>query len=73
MSTKVRQWTILTMLFLWGLVSFLFLISEETPGTPIPIGKFIIFKGLALASLVSCVLVGRWLHRKGILPDVKEV
>lgn len=73
MSTKAKQWVVLTILFLWGFISFLFIVGEEAPGEQSTLGKFIIIKGCALVSLALCFLVGRWLHRKGALPEAKEV
>ena len=72
-AINVKQWVILTLLMLWGFASFLVLAGEDAPGEPpTPLREFLLIKAGALASFGLCFLVGRWLNRKGLLPDVEE-
>lgn len=72
-AKKIKQWVVLTVLFMFGFASFLVLLSEDAATeAPTPTGKFIAVKVGALAVLCLCVLVGKYLNRKGLLPEVEE-
>lgn len=72
-KATATQWAVLTLLFLWGFASFLVMAGEESPSDPpMTLGKFLLIKGVALASFGLCLLVGKYLNRKGLLPDVKD-
>ena len=71
--SKAIQWGILTLLMLVGFAAFLVMAGEDAPNDPpTPLGEFLLVKGIALAVFGLCVLAGKYLNRKGLLPDVKE-
>ena len=72
-AKKIKQWVVLAVLFMFGFASFLVLLSEDAATeAPTPIGKFIAVKVGALVALGLCVLAGKYLNRKGLLPEVEE-
>lgn len=72
-STTIKQWACLTALMLVGFAAFLVLAGEEAPNQPpMPFLKFLAIKLGALAVFGLCVLAGRYLYRKGLLPEVEE-
>lgn len=72
-STTIKQWARLTALVLVGFASFLVLAGEDAPNDPpTPLGKFLLIKGTALLVFGLCFLAGKYLNRKGLLPDVEE-
>lgn len=72
-KATVTQRVALTIMLLWGFASFLVMAGEESPSDPpMTLGKFLLIKGVALASFSLCLLVGKYLNRKGLLPDVKD-
>lgn len=70
MRKKIIQWGFMTVLCLWGMVSFLVLAGEEAPEAHLTLGDFILIKALAFASFAGCLLCGKWLFRKGLLPEI---
>lgn len=72
-AKKIKQWVVLAVLFMFGFASFLVLLSKDAATeAPTPIGKFIAVKVGALVALGLCVLAGKYLNRKGLLPEVEE-
>ena len=71
-SKTVKQYSVLAALMLWGLISFMVLAGDENPMNPMPWGEFFLIKTAALVSLALCVLTGKALNKKGLLPDVDE-
>lgn len=67
---SVKQWAIMIALTLWGFASFLFLSGESIE--PMPTSELLYTKGIALASFAACILVGKLLYKKGLLPDLEE-
>lgn len=65
----IAKWLTLYSLALWGFISFLFLAGEKTPGSDMTSGQFCLLKLAALASLLLCCLIGKILHRAGMLPE----
>jgi hypothetical protein len=57
----------LTLIEIWGLASFIVISSECED-----IRVFIISKLIAFASLGLCIIVARWMERKGIISWNKE-
>ena len=66
---KAVQWTAMWFLALWGFMSFLVLAGEDDPYDPMPFRRFCLLKGVAMASLLLCMYVGKKLHKAGYLPD----
>lgn len=65
---RVFQWSLATALCLWAVFSFLVLAGEEAPDSPYTFGEFFMLKTAALINLVGCYYIGKWLHKKGLLP-----
>jgi len=59
----------MTLLAFWGMGSFLALSGESIE--PVPTREFYLTKAIALASFVLCIIVGRLLYKKGLLPDLE--
>ena len=72
MKTKTKQNIRLNLLLVWGFISFIILAGEDIPGQPMSDLKFYGSKLIAMASLWLCYRTGRWLNKKGLLPEIKE-
>lgn len=69
----IKQWACLTALVLVGFAAFLVLAGEEAPNEPpMPFGKFLAIKAGAMAVFALCALLGKYLYRKGLLPEIEE-
>lgn len=72
MKKRPSRWVqhlILSVIGLWGFISFIILAGEEDPLDPMPLGRFCLIKSLGLISLFLCFLTGKWADKKGLLPD----
>lgn len=69
---RIAQWSILTGLMAVGFIAFLVLCGEDTPGQPMSDKVFFGSKLAAIAVLFLCVWAGKYLNRKGMLPEMKE-
>lgn len=67
---KIIQWGIMGVLSLWGVISFMFLAGEETTEAHLTIGDFILIKAVAITSFAGCILCGKWLYKRGLLPEI---
>lgn len=72
MKATTRQNLRLHLLFVWGFISILVCAGEDIPGQPMSDLKFFGSKLAAMASLWPCYRTGRWLNKKGLLPEIKE-
>lgn len=72
MKRKIIQYAIFYALGFWGIFSIIFLAGEEIPGQPMSLTRFFILKTAGMASLILCFITGRWLNKKGLLPEIKE-
>ena len=70
--SKFIQWLVLSLLGIWGLISFIILACEEDPINPLSFEKFFLIKGAAGLSLYLCVRLGSWLNSKGLIPEMSE-
>ena len=70
MKKKIIQWGLMTVLGLWGMVSFMVLAGEEAPDVCMTLGDFFLIKALAITSFSGCILCGKWLSKKGLLPEI---
>ena len=68
--TGIIQWGLMTVLCLWGMVSFMVLAGEEAPEVCMTLGDFFLIKALAITSFSGCILCGKWLSKKGLLPEI---
>lgn len=69
---KIIQQVNLYTLFSVGFIAFLVLAVEEDPHNPISFVDFCLIKGAALAVLLGCLGVGKYLDRRGLLPDLND-
>ena len=65
----IAKYTRLYAIGLWGILSIIWLSGE--PIDDMALGKFCLLKGIGLASLGLCCLVGKRLDKAGLLPDGK--
>ena len=72
MKTTVKQWALLTVLCIWGLIAFVFLCGEENPNMPLSVSLFLLIKAIAFVNLLACVLIGKHLNKKGWLPNLEK-
>lgn len=70
MKKKIIQWGLMTVLGLWGMVSFMVLAGEEAPEVCMTLGDFFLIKALAITSFSGCILCGKCLSKKGLLPEI---
>ncbi len=68
----VGQWSLLTVLTLWGMLAFLVLAGEDNPEAPISLTEFFLWKLAALINFGAAVLVGKWCDKHGWLPDLEK-
>lgn len=66
MRRMAIQWTLMSVLTAIGLLALLVLMGEESEGVS---AQFVACKAVALAVLEACLLIGKALHRKGLLPS----
>lgn len=69
---KVIQWSILSTLFSVGFLAFLVLAGEDDPQNPLPLGRWLTVKGCAAAVVYFCIKLGKYLDRKGLIPEIDE-
>lgn len=55
MKKKIIQWGLMTVLGLWGMVSFMVLAGEEAPEVCMTLGDFFLIKALAITSFSGCI------------------
>lgn len=72
MKAKIKQGIRLNLLIVWALISVLILSGEDFLGEPMSDLKFFGSKLAAMVSLWLCYRTGRWLNKKGLLPEIKE-
>ena len=66
----IAKYTRLYAIGLWGILSIIWLSGE--PIDDMALGKFCLLKGIGLASLGLCCLVGKRLDKAGLLPDMDD-
>lgn len=71
-AKAIKQWSLLTVLSCWGMLAFIFLCGEDNPDMPISLALFLFIKVSALLNLVACYQVGKWLNKRGWLPDLEK-
>lgn len=72
MKAKTKQNIRLSLLGIWAVISFFILAGEDIPGQPMSDLMFFGSKLAAMASLWLCFRTGKWLNKKGLLPEIKE-
>lgn len=71
-SKKVIQWTIFSTLFSVGYLALLVLAGDDDPYNPLPLGEWFLIKFCAMVVIGLCVLVGKYLNGKGLIPEIDE-
>lgn len=72
MKAKIKQNVPMYLLGAWGFISLCVLAGEDVPGQQMSDLKFFGSKLAAMVSLWLCCRTGRWLNKKGLLPEIKE-
>lgn len=67
---KIAKYICLYAIGLWGILSIIWLSGE--PIDDMALGKFCLLKGIGLASLGLCCLVGKVLNKAGLLPEMED-
>ena len=70
--SKITQWLVFSLLYIWGGISFFILAGEEDPMEHISFEKFFLIKAAAGLSLYLCFRIGSWLNSKGLIPEMSE-
>lgn len=68
--SEAAKWAMLSIIGIWGFISFIMLAGEENPLEPMSLSRFILIKLCASISLYLCYLTGKWLSKAGYLPDM---
>lgn len=72
MNTTVKkcvQWTALSTVCIVGLFAFMLLAGDEDPMNPMPFGRWLLIKALAMVVIAICIWGGKRLYKKGYLPE----
>lgn len=73
-ASNTLQWVRLIVLVAWGVSSVILIACEENPGDdPMPIIQFVLIKVIGLCSFTCCIIVGKRLERKGMLPEMEDI
>ena len=70
MKTKTFKWSVMTVLMLWGFISFIVVAGDEDPENPMPLIQFFVVKMIGMLSLAACFMTGKLLDKKGWLPEM---
>ncbi len=69
---RIIQNVLLQLLAIWGIASILVCAEEDIPGQPMGDALFFDSKTIGIVSFGLCLLTGRYLKGKGLLPDVEK-
>lgn len=70
---KPLQYTIIYSLFFIGFMAVCFLGADEAPDQPpMPLAQWLWIKGVTIAIIAACALIGRYLYRKGLLTIMND-
>lgn len=67
---KVRQYSLLYFLFGIGFFAFMLVAGEDDPSRPLPFGRWLAIKSVAMAVLVACVFTGKYLNKIGLFSEI---
>lgn len=67
---KVIQWTIFSTLFSVGFIALLVLAGDDDPSNPLPFGRWLAIKSVAMGVLVACVFTGKYLNKLGLFSEI---
>lgn len=70
---SVGQWSLLTILTLWGVLAFMVLAGEDSPEAPMSLAEFFAWKAAALVNFGAAVFIGKCCDKKGWLPDLENL
>lgn len=65
---RIKQWGLFLTLELIGIIAFCVLCCEDAPGYHMSDSLFFGSKLIAIVIIGGCILLGRYLYRKGMLP-----
>lgn len=66
---KFAQWALFSALCFIGIIAFMILAGDEDPMNPMPFGRWLLIKTLAMVVIAVCVCCGKWLYKKRYLPE----
>lgn len=66
---KCAQWAVFSALFFVGTIAFMVLAGDEDPMNPMPFGRWLLIKALAMVVIAVLIWGGKRLYKKGYLPE----
>ncbi len=66
---KFAQWALFSALCFIGIIAFMILAGDEDPMNPMPFGRWLLIKALAMVVIAICIWGGKRLYKKGYLPE----
>lgn len=69
---KVIQWSVFSTLSCVGFLSLMVMAGDDDPQNPLPFGRWLTIKLCALAVFYLCIILGKYLNRKGLIPEIDE-
>lgn len=72
MKGSMKQWSVLTALMCVAAIPCMVLMGEENPERPCSMTVLFGAKLISAAVLYLCYRAGRWLDRKGLMPEIED-
>lgn len=66
---KTVKWVIFVALCLVGFSAFVVLACDEDPVAATPFFGWVLMKIISLSIILICVWIGKYLHKRGYLPE----
>ncbi len=70
---QVGQWSLLTILIIWGMLAFIVLAGEDNPEMPMSLTQFILLKAGALVNISAVGIIAKRCNKRGWLPDLEKL
>ena len=70
---QVGQWSLLTILIIWGMLAFIVRAGEDNPEMPMSRTQFILVKEGALVNISAVGRRAKRCNKRGWLPDLEKL
>lgn len=70
---QVGQWSLLTILTIWGMLAFIVLVGEDNPEMPMSLTKFMLLKVGALVNMGAVGVIAKWCNKRSWLPNLEKL
>lgn len=67
---KVGQYILFCVLFGIGFFAFMIVAGDDDPSNPLPFGRWLAIKSVAMGVLVACVFTGKYLNKLGLFSEI---